>query len=124
MYSNLDQSNSLTDKAAQSADQAIKSTQNVANDALDGLSDTVQDIRQNAAPLLNRATEQASALAQRGADTVRDASQQLREKALRVSDSTVDYIKDKPVKSMMIAAASGAAMMALVRLMTHSRSRD
>ena len=62
----LGQSNSLTDHAAQSADHAIKSTQRFANDALDGLSGSVKDIRDQAAPMLNRATEQASALAHRG----------------------------------------------------------
>lgn len=119
----LEQSNSLADEAAQSVDQAIKSTQRVANEALDSLAGTVQDMRQQAAPLLNRAAEQASALAQRGVDSVRDTSQQLRDKAVRASDSTVNYIKDEPVKAMLIAAATGAALMALVSLMSHSRDR-
>ena len=124
MYINkpLVQPNSLVDQAAQSADQAIKSTQRVGNEALDSLAGTV-DLRRQAAPLLNRATEQASALAQRGMDTVRDTSEQLRDKALRVSDGTANYIKTEPVKAMLIAAATGAALMALISLMSHSRNR-
>ena len=116
-----EESNSLTDQAAKSADQAIKSTQRVANEALDSLADTVQDMRQQAAPLLNRVSEQAGAMAQRGVDAVRDSSEQLRERALRASDTTVSYIKDEPVKSMLIAAATGAALMAMLSLMTRSR---
>ena len=119
----LDQPNHLADHAAQSADKLIKSTQRVANDALDSLAGSVQDVRHQAAPLLNRATEQASALAQRGVNAVRDSSQQLREQALRASDSTVNYIKDEPVKAMLIAAATGAALMAMVSLVTRSRDR-
>ena len=119
-----EQPNKLADFAAHSADQAIKSTQRKANEALDGLADGVQDLHTQAAPLLSRATEQASALAQRGVDAVRDSSQQLRDKALQASDSTVSYIKDEPVKAMLIAAATGAALMAMLSLLTRSRERN
>jgi hypothetical protein len=36
----------------------------------------------------------------------------------------VGYIKDEPVKAMLIAAATGAALMALVGLVSRSRSAD
>jgi ElaB/YqjD/DUF883 family membrane-anchored ribosome-binding protein len=116
-----EQSNGLVDQAAASADHAIKSTQRVANEALDSLSGSVQDLRSQAAPMLNRTSDQIGALAQRGVDAVRDSSQQLREKALRASDSAVGYVKDEPVKAMLIAAATGAALMALLGLMARSR---
>lgn len=118
-----EESNGIADQAAKSADQAIKSTQRVANDALDGLAGSVQDLRNQAAPLLNRVGEQAGAMAQRGVDAVRDSSTQLREKALQASDTTVSYIKDEPVKAMLIAAAAGAALMAMMSLMTRSNGR-
>ncbi len=114
----------LADQAAQSADSAIRSTQRVANDALDSLAVSVQDMRHQAAPLLNRANERAVALARRGVDAVRDSSQHLRDRAMRASDHTLGYIKDEPVKSMLIAAAAGAALMALVGLLTRSRDHD
>ena len=116
-------SNSLTDQAVHSADQAIKSTQRVANDALESLAVAVQDLRHQAEPLLHRAGDQISALAHRGADSVRETSQQLRNKAQHASDSTVNYIKDEPVKAILIAAATGAALMALISLISHSRGR-
>jgi ElaB/YqjD/DUF883 family membrane-anchored ribosome-binding protein len=112
--------NTLVDHAAQSADEAIRSTQRVANEALDGLAATVQDTRERAAPVLNRMSEQASDLAHRGADSLRQGSQQLRERARHASESTVTYIKQEPVKAMLIAAATGAALMALVSLMSRS----
>ena len=118
------QHNGLADKAAQSADNAIRSTQRVTHDALDSLAGTVQDLRQQATPLLNRASEQASALAQRGMDSVRGTSQQLRETARRASDTTVSYIKDEPVKAMLIAAATGAVLMALANLVGRTGARD
>ena len=113
--------NNLVDQAAASADRAISSTQRVANETLNSLSGSVQDFRGEAGPMLNRTSEQISALTQRGVDAMRDGSQHLREKALQASDSAVGYIKDEPVKAMLIAAATGAALMALLSLMARSR---
>jgi ElaB/YqjD/DUF883 family membrane-anchored ribosome-binding protein len=114
--------NALTDRAAHSADSAIKSTQNAANGAFDSLSGTVKDIRDQAVPMVTHATEQASALAHRATDAVRESSRQLRQKATHASDVTVGYIQHEPIKSVLMAAATGAALMGLISLM--SRSRD
>jgi len=115
-------SNTLVDQASDSAERAIKSTQRMANETLDSLAGSVHDVRDRVAPVLNRSSEQLAALAQRGVDAVRDSSQQLKDKALRASDTTVGYIKDEPVKAMLIAAATGAALMALIGLLSRSRS--
>ncbi len=111
----------VADQAASAAEGAIRSTHYAADDALDAMSNKVEDLRSQAAPLINRVSAQAEAAAKRGIDAVRDGSQQLREKALRASDSTVAYVKDEPVKSMLIAAATGAALMGLISLMGRSR---
>jgi ElaB/YqjD/DUF883 family membrane-anchored ribosome-binding protein len=42
---------------------------------------------------------------------------QVRDQAMRASDGTLNYIKDEPVKAMLIAAAAGAALMALLGLL-------
>ena len=112
---------STVDHAAAAADGAIKATQRAGNEALDSLSTGVHELRDQVAPLLNRTTEQIGALAQRGANTVRESTQQLRDRALRATDGTVDYVKHEPVKAMLIAAATGAALMALLSLITRSR---
>lgn len=74
-----------------------------------------------AVPPLKRAADQAADLARRGVDAITEGSQALRRQALQASDSTRDYIRDEPVKSVLIAAATGAALMALVGLLTRSR---
>jgi ElaB/YqjD/DUF883 family membrane-anchored ribosome-binding protein len=116
------QGQEIADKAANSAQSAIRSTQRVADGALDSLAAKVDEIHDQAAPLLNRVSSQAEAAARRGIEAVRDTSQQLREKALRASDSAVGYVKDEPIKAMLIAAATGALLMGIIALM--SRSRD
>jgi ElaB/YqjD/DUF883 family membrane-anchored ribosome-binding protein len=115
------QGNGLADQAAESAELAIKATQRVANDSLNRLSASVQGLREQAAPLLNRVGAQAGDLAQRGVDAVRDTSQELRDKALRASDGTLNFIRGEPVKAVLIAAATGAALMALIGLMARNR---
>ena len=75
------------------------------------------------APLLNNAVDQATALAHNSMNAVRDSSRRLREQARMASDQTVGYIKDEPVKSMLMAAAAGAVLMGLINLLGRSRNR-
>ncbi len=114
----------LADQAAQSAENAIKSTQRAANGALDSLSSTVQDVRDQAAPAYNRLKTQTEELANCGMDALRNTSQQVRDTAAKASDQTLGYIKDEPLKAVLIAAATGAALMALISLMSRSRDRN
>ena len=107
---------SFVDHAADSATSAIRSTQNVANTAFDRMTEKVESARDHATPLLNRISSQAEAAARRSAEAVRETSAQLREKAHRAQDSTVSYVREEPAKAMLIAAATGAALMALIML--------
>ena len=113
----------MIEQASRSVDQAIRATQQAATGAVDGAADSLQDLRHLTAPLLERASHQASAMAHRGMDSVRDTSHLLRVKAEHASDTTVNYIKEEPVKSVLLAAAVGAALLALVSLVARSRDR-
>ena len=109
----VEPSSSLTEQAQQTADEALQATQKVAHDALKKLTDALQDLQLQTLPL-----------AQRGMDSVRDSAHQLRLKAEHASESTVAYIKHDPVKSVLIAAATGAALMALISLVSHARHHN
>jgi ElaB/YqjD/DUF883 family membrane-anchored ribosome-binding protein len=122
IYPTADKSGNLIEQASHSADQAIRATQQAANGAVESVAGSLQDLRHQAAPALARASEQVSAMAHRGIESVRETSHQLRAKAEHASETTVRYIKDEPVKSVLIAAATGAALMALISLMTRARS--
>lgn len=113
--------NRLVGQVAQDADETIRSTQRVANEALDRLSEAVHETHDKAAPKLVHLAERAEALARRSADAVRDGTQQVREKAVMASDRTIAYIKDEPVKAVLIAAAAGAAMVVLANMISRSR---
>lgn len=91
MFNNkpTEMTNALIDQATHAADQVAKTSQQLANSALEG---------------------------------VRNTSHQLRVKAEHASDNTVRYVQHEPVKAMLMAAATGAALMALVSLISRARS--
>lgn len=99
----------LADQAAMGTDNAIRSTQRVANDTLDRLSGAVQrtpaHVRDTAAT--------AEELALRGAAVLREQSHHLREQALVASERARETIYADPLKSVVIAAALGAGLTAL-----------
>jgi ElaB/YqjD/DUF883 family membrane-anchored ribosome-binding protein len=47
--------------------------------------------------------------------------EQLRERSLRTRDSAATYIQHEPIKSVLIAAAVGAAVMGLLTVFSHPR---
>ena len=116
-----DQQYDFAKPTIQSADLAKNLTSISADDAIGGFTDNVKDTWQRQAPSIDRVTEQASALAQSGVDAVRDTSQRLREKAIRASDTSMKYIREEPVKSMLMFAAAGVVLTALVKRMSRSR---
>lgn len=63
----------------------------------------------------------ASTLAHRGMDAVHDGALQLRDQASDLTDNTVRYIQTKPFQSVLIAAAAGAALMAIFSALGRSR---
>ena len=119
-----DKAASLNESAPSGADQAMTASQQAANDALDNLAQAIHDLRRQATPLLDQASRRVNVMVHRGIDSVRESSHQLRIKAEHASENTVSYIQHEPVKSVLIAAATGAALMALISLVNHPRHHD
>jgi hypothetical protein len=71
----------------------------------------------NLADQAARSANDAGTLAERGADAVRAGIHQARDNAQRASN----YIKSAPIKSLVIAGAVGAALMAVVNLVVRPR---
>ena len=87
------------------------------------LSDTSTNLVNQTAQAADQAIQATQHMANDAMDRIMDTSHQLRVKAGHASESTVNYIKHEPVKSILIAAATGAALMALISLFSASRSR-
>lgn len=97
---------SLADQASETAGQALKSGQRLTSDALDSLTDSVNELRQQ------------------GVDAMHNGSRQIRRSVHQASACTKDYIRDEPVKSVLIAAAAGAVVMGLLSFAARPRQHD
>ena len=95
----------MIDRASQRSDAAIQAGTEAAQHVLDELSQSARQLQAD-----------AGHLSQRGLDALRDSTRQARLQAHRAGERTVGYIQDEPLKAMLIAAAAGAALMALLGL--------
>jgi len=84
----------MADKAAQSADAAIQTARQKAHDAMDGLSNRVKNVKDQAAATIERFRPQI--------------------------DSMANYAREEPGKALLISAAVGAGVMGLVALLARS----
>lgn len=89
----------------------------------DRLRDAANDLRDEAAPVVDRLTGRASQAARQGADWVRDRGDLMRYQVARASDRTADYVRDEPMRSLLMAAGVGALVFALVRMLGSRQTR-
>jgi ElaB/YqjD/DUF883 family membrane-anchored ribosome-binding protein len=78
----------LVDRAAESADRAIDATRRITDAAIDGVSDKVHELRDRASPALDR--------------------------IVAPLDNVVRYTQETPVRALLISAAVGASLMAVL----------
>ena len=103
------------------AQTASSTLSRVAQDAAETLNGDARLVRDRVAPALQHTAEQAEAMVREGIGALREHATALREQAVASSDRTVGYIRDEPVKSVLIAAAAGAALLAIAGFALRSR---
>lgn len=102
------------DGLANSADKAIDSTRNYANHALDVADEKIHSMSNGVKPALDKLSRKAGEYAHQGMDMAMQAKDKARESLSQYSAATTRYVADKPVQSVLIAAAVGAAVALLV----------
>ena len=104
------------------------SNNGMATQLIEGAEHALASTQQAAVKALDQAGHQAGELLHSSLEVARVKSHQLTDAATHAAaqarDGAVRYVKDEPVKAMLIAAATGAALMALVSLLGHSRARQ
>ena len=111
------------DEAARHAHDGIDSTQRLARRTIDRVADRAADWRDEAAPVVDRITRRAEGLARDGAHWVQEGTDRVRSQVARASDRTVGYVREEPVRSVLMAAAAGALIFALVRVLSGRSDR-
>ena len=113
----------LSDRAANKAEQALQSGKRMGNDVANAVQSGIDGLREGVPSAISRATAQAEDLTRRGIERARQATATVRDQATRVSDQTVGYIKDEPVKAVLAAAAVGAVAALLIGWLGRSRNQ-
>jgi len=103
----------LANTAAQTAEGAVRLAQEGASRVADG----VNEVRAQTGTAFKHLAHDTELLAQHSKEALRESVEHLRERSLRTRDSAANYIQHEPMKSMLIAAAAGATLMALLTLL-------
>lgn len=114
---------SQIDDTARKAHEGVEASERFAHKAVSRIAEKAAEWRDDAAPVLNRASERAEDWARQGKRWVQDGSDRVRTEVTRASDRTVGYMRDEPVKSVLMAAAAGALLYAVVRLLSDRTER-
>ena len=112
----------MVDGLSQSAEHAVDATRSLANRALDVADEKVHTLRANVGPALDKLTRAAEEYAKGGIDLAVQAKDKARDSLSHYSAVTSRYVAEKPVQSVLIAAAAGAAL-ALLLSSTRGRNR-
>ena len=111
----------VSDDMLQTASHAVDSTRDYANHALDKAEDKVRELRSNVDPLVDRLSAKAQQLARQSFDMAAEAKDMAQKSFSRYSAVTSQYVSEQPVRSVLMAAAVGAAVALLV---ASSRQRN
>lgn len=110
------------DEAAHAAAEAGERTRGYAHEALDQAEEKIREIRQSVDPMVDMMSAKAQKLARQSLDIAAEARQKAQDSLTRYADVTTRYVAEQPVRSVLIAAAVGAAVALLVS--SSRRRRD
>ncbi len=95
------------EQLAEEMNDALDSAHDMAHDALSEAEDAVSRLHRKAKPAINK-------YARRSEEFLRSGLARSKDAGLRAKDATEAYVADQPLKSVAIAAATGAAVAALL----------
>ena len=102
--------NSSSNLLPTSVDRTIDSARVQAGNVLHTASEKVQTLADTLEPQLDRISDKAKAIANQGMDMAVQAKQKAEQSLTHYSDVTSRYVSEKPVQSIVMAAAAGAAL--------------
>jgi ElaB/YqjD/DUF883 family membrane-anchored ribosome-binding protein len=110
----------IADEACQTANDAIETTRAYAQNAINATGEKVRDLYRDGEPAEQLAARVQQAV-RRGLDAASSTSVQAQRRFEQAAEATGKYIADQPVRSMLVAAATGAAITALIVLASRRR---
>jgi ElaB/YqjD/DUF883 family membrane-anchored ribosome-binding protein len=113
----------LADDVRQTAREAVETTRAYAQNAVNAAGEKVRDLQRDAEPGVEQLAARVQQAVQRGLDAASTTSARAQRRIEQAADVTGRYISVQPVRSVLLAAAAGAAITALIVLASR-RSRD
>ncbi len=110
-----------SDDLLQTAEKAAYSTRSYANEALDKAEHKVRELRGNIDPVVDMLASKAQKLARHSLDLASEAKDRAEHSLKRAAGVTTRYVAEQPLRSVLIAAAVGAAVAVLI---SAARNRD
>lgn len=111
----------LAQRSADKADRVVAATESVVNATADAVNDGLEQLRDSGTSALTGVAAQTDALTRKGVESALRAAAALREKAQVTGDRTVGYIREQPVKAVVMAAAVGVLLGLVLGRRDHSR---
>ena len=111
---NQQDSRQAAESLLHSADRAIDSTRNQASHALGVAEEKMHNLSNSVKPAFDKLSRMAGDYAHQGMDMAVHAKDRARESLSQYGAVTTRYVADKPVQSVLIAAAVGAAVAILI----------
>jgi ElaB/YqjD/DUF883 family membrane-anchored ribosome-binding protein len=114
LKSTTDKTNQAVDQLASTADRLLNGAQQSMDHTFDSAKLGVNDLRDRVESTATKIGAKTSELADKGMANAREAADTVKSLYHQYSEVTCTYVADKPMRSLMISAAVGAAMTALV----------
>lgn len=111
----------LVGHAAEKADQVLSDAKSVAAAKARQMQYGIDELRESVPSALQRAAAQAEDLTRRSIERAREASGKVRAHYGQAEEQAVDYIRERPMKAMLMAVAAGAATAMVVGWVGRSR---
>jgi ElaB/YqjD/DUF883 family membrane-anchored ribosome-binding protein len=117
----VDATKDIVNNAADAAKVGMNATRKVASDAVDKAQAGLDAAQKHINPVIDDLAARAQDLANRSIHFCADSSERARRQLQCAAEATNRYVVDQPAKSLMLAAAAGAAV--ATALLWGSRSR-
>lgn len=109
----------VSDDMMNSAGKALETTREHANLALDRAESKVRELRGSVDPVVEMLASKAQKMARQSLDLASEAKERAEKSFKHAADVTTRYVSEQPMRSVLIAAAVGAAVALLVSTSRH-----
>ncbi len=106
----VDAAKDLVNHAADAAKESVTATRKAAADAAERTQEGLAAMEKQLNPVIDDLAARAQELANRSIHFCADNSERARRQLQSAADATTRYVVDQPGKSLMLAAAAGAAV--------------